>query len=327
MSPKVSVILCCYNQAAFVEKAIESVLAQTYRDFELIVVDNGSTDGSAEIIRKFETHPQVKFVPCPENVAVTRRLNQGIRLCSGEFISLLYADDLYLEEKLEKQIAAFSKLGPEYGVVYTPGYRHNLLTGEKWQEKILTASGFILREMFEHAMAGGVMHPVSPLVRRECYERFPFKEEFFIEGELHYLRLAMAYKFFFLETPTVVMQEHAENKGKTFKKNLEIITVFLEKLKEEKEFPKELLPALKSYQSELFAYFGWLGLRVARDQKWAKQCYRSATRLKPAICLKPKVVLGLVLAEIPQELFHQVNQLSYRLRKQKMVPTYRDNYA
>src|SRR4051812_20338057 len=118
MAPRVSVILNCYNQSEWVAQAVESVLAQTFRDFELIVVDNGSTDKTPEILKSYSSDARVRLFCHKDNVAISRRFNEAVDASSGEFISFLYSDDWYLPNKLQKQVALFDQLGPEYGVIY-----------------------------------------------------------------------------------------------------------------------------------------------------------------------------------------------------------------
>src|SRR5262245_55855589 len=134
MSKKVSTILCCYNQAEFVAGAIDSVLNQTHDDVELIAIDNGSTDGSADVMRRYQNDKRVVLMLHPVNDRLTKRQNEGIARATGDFVSMLYADDYYLPRKFERQLAAFDGLGPEFGVVYSPGIRLNVLNGEQWVE-------------------------------------------------------------------------------------------------------------------------------------------------------------------------------------------------
>jgi glycosyltransferase involved in cell wall biosynthesis len=101
--PLVSVVIPVYNGEAFLAEAIESVAAQTYRQFELIVIDDGSTDRSGEIARGFS------FVRCERQAKAGPGAgrNHGASLSSGQFLAFLDADDLWLSDKLERQLAAF----------------------------------------------------------------------------------------------------------------------------------------------------------------------------------------------------------------------------
>ncbi len=107
VNSKVSVILCGYNQVRYLDDAVASALAQTHRDLEVVVVDNGSTDGSRELLARYADEPRVRLLLYPENEPVTKRLNAAIAQSTGEFISILYADDYYLPRKIERQL-----LGP-----------------------------------------------------------------------------------------------------------------------------------------------------------------------------------------------------------------------
>ena len=88
-APRVSVILSSYNQVAYLDGAIASVLTQTLDSLELIIVDNGSTDGSHELLRKYTADPRIRLMLHDRNEAVTRRLNGAIASATGDFVSIL----------------------------------------------------------------------------------------------------------------------------------------------------------------------------------------------------------------------------------------------
>ena len=104
-APKVSVILPCYNDASFVAQAIESVLSQSFTDFELIITDDGSTDGTADNIRAI-SDPRIRFEALPKNQGYSSVLNASIARAQGELIALHCSDDAFLPGKLGRQIAA-----------------------------------------------------------------------------------------------------------------------------------------------------------------------------------------------------------------------------
>ena len=101
-SPRVSVVIPLYNAEDYVGEAIEGVLNQTYLDYEVIVVDDGSTDGSAAIVHSFGDAVRYVFQP---NAGVSAATNLGVSLSKGEFIAFLDNDDIWLPEKLERQVA------------------------------------------------------------------------------------------------------------------------------------------------------------------------------------------------------------------------------
>jgi len=105
--PAVSVILASYNHARFVERALKSVLNQTIKDFEIIIVDDGSTDGTPEIIEKINDS-RIRLIKLKENRAVHPR-NLALGFAQGKYIAFQNSDDEWLETKLEKQLEIFEK--------------------------------------------------------------------------------------------------------------------------------------------------------------------------------------------------------------------------
>src|SRR6266404_2667738 len=154
MAPRVSVILNCYNQGEYVAESAESVLSQTFRDFELLIVDNGSTDATPSIHQHYSSDPRVRLFLHKKNVAIFGRFNADASAAQGEFISFLYSDDYYLPQKLEKQVAWFEQLGQEFGVVYGPSLVKNEVTGEQWRAPSIAASGFIFQDLCLHPDQG-----------------------------------------------------------------------------------------------------------------------------------------------------------------------------
>src|SRR5918997_1425231 len=116
----VSTILPFLNAEKFIEEAIESVFAQTYDDWELLLIDDGSTDGSTRIALQYaERHRgRVRYLEHPEhqNRGVSASRNLGISHARGEYVAFLDADDVWLEHKLEQQVAILSS-HPEAGMV------------------------------------------------------------------------------------------------------------------------------------------------------------------------------------------------------------------
>jgi glycosyltransferase involved in cell wall biosynthesis len=122
MPPKVSIVIPVFNRANLLKNAIESVLAQTYSDYELIVADDGSTDGTAELVRHYlepahPFHDRISYFH-QQNRGKSVALNHALERAKGEWIAFLDSDDVWLPEKLDWQFQALAKF-PECGACFT----------------------------------------------------------------------------------------------------------------------------------------------------------------------------------------------------------------
>src|SRR5215207_4189569 len=116
--PAVSVVLPTYNRAPLLGRSIRSVLGQSYGDFELLVIDDGSTDGTAGVVAAFGD-PRVRYVPLARNTGAGAARNVGIRMSRGRFMAFQDSDDEWLPSKLAKQLSAFGRGPSGLGVVYS----------------------------------------------------------------------------------------------------------------------------------------------------------------------------------------------------------------
>lgn len=114
---KISVLMPIYNAEKYLHESIDSILNQTYQNFEFIIINDGSTDGSADIVRSYKD-PRIIFVDNPKNSGLVAVLNQGLDMAQGEFIARMDADDISLQSRLEKQIK-FMKKHKDVGICGT----------------------------------------------------------------------------------------------------------------------------------------------------------------------------------------------------------------
>ncbi|MCJ7664359.1 MAG: glycosyltransferase [Desulfobacterales bacterium] len=161
--PKVSVIIPTHNRKAFVLEAVASVLAQTYGDYELIVVDDGSSDGTDEALKRYEAHLQYLY---QENQGVSVARNCGLERARGEFIAFLDSDDLWLPKKLDMQLA-FMDQHPEAQICYTDEIwiRSGVRVNPK--KRHAKYSGWV----YPHCLALCIISPSSALIRRSLFEQ------------------------------------------------------------------------------------------------------------------------------------------------------------
>ena len=117
--PIVSVVINTRNRCRILHRAIESVLNQTYRNIELVIVDGQSTDETSEVVKRYlEVDSRINYVYIGENKSAVYCINMGMSLSKGDFIAILDDDDEYLPSKIEKQVQLFLKSDPKVGVIY-----------------------------------------------------------------------------------------------------------------------------------------------------------------------------------------------------------------
>lgn len=127
--PKISVYITNYNYGQFIKKAIDSVLNQTEKDFEIILIDDGSTDDSIPLIQSYIDHPKVKII-LQQNKGLTISNNLALKLSRGKYIMRLDADDYLVETALEKLSAILDKraeIGMVFGDYYMVDESENIL--------------------------------------------------------------------------------------------------------------------------------------------------------------------------------------------------------
>ena len=200
--PKVSVIIPTYQRAHLIRESIDSVLAQTYRDFEIIVVDDGSTDGTHEVVAGYRN--RVRYI-YQENRGPSSARNSGIKAAQGEFIAFQDSDDLWLPEKLASQVPLFDR-DPEIGLVYCDmSYFRSDGPCDRpssFKSHAPPASGYALRELFVN---GTPMHTPTAIVMRHCFDNAGMFDERLVdfEDQAMWFRIARVFKIDYVDAPLV----------------------------------------------------------------------------------------------------------------------------
>ena len=130
--PQVSVVTSVYNGEEYLEECVDSILNQTFQNFEYIILNNGSTDGTARILQRY-TDPRLRIIH-QENLGISRSLNKGIDLSSSDLIAHLDADDYSMPQMLEKQVTFMKK----YPDIVLCGSMWRELIGKKLSKQIVT---------------------------------------------------------------------------------------------------------------------------------------------------------------------------------------------
>lgn len=209
--PLVSVVIPTYNYGHFIDEAVQSVLNQSFRDFEIIVVDDGSTDNTNALLARHSEH--IRYVR-QTNSGVSAARNRGIKEARGKFIAFLDADDYWLPEKLLEQLKVFDD-HPDVGMVYSLFYffeseTHSIIG---YKPIIECHRGFVLKEMFVSCMVGSP----TPLIKRKVFDEVgPFKEE--LRGTEDYemwLRICAHYKLDFVPKYLAMYRVHSSTQADT----------------------------------------------------------------------------------------------------------------
>ena len=184
---QVSIIVPSYNHEKFVEQCIRSIMSQDYKNFELIVIDDGSKDKSHEILKRLESEFSFTLV-LKNNEGVTKTLNKGIDIAKGEFITFLASDDLMPQSRIREQVQA---------MIDNPGY--DVIAGAV---QIINEEGTLVRR--KKILHTGEIH-FDQLIRRNCilaptaffkkstFEKFgKYSEELLIEDYSMWLKILKA---------------------------------------------------------------------------------------------------------------------------------------
>jgi len=201
--PAVSVIVPTYNRAHLLGRAIESVLNQTYKDFELIVVDDGSKDNTKELVMRF-SDKRIRYICLEKNIGAAAARNRGIQAAQGDYIAFQDADDEWLPEKLEKQTRVFNTASSDVGYAYTDMW-YVFRDGKKqyWHSPAISKGRIINEKNLDYQVHRlGIQ---ATIIKKRCFEKIGvFDERFprFIDLEF-FVRLAKHFNSCHIKEPLV----------------------------------------------------------------------------------------------------------------------------
>lgn len=262
---KVSVIIPYYNGGEFIKDTLESILNQTYRNYEIIVVDDGSTDGSTDnskgVLDSFKDKIRY-FYQANEGISGAR--NRAIKESKGEYIALLDQDDIWYPEKLEKQVEVMNQ-NLDAGIVYSDCYYVNKKGDILYRvfEKQRAYSGWIFKNLF---IENFIPIP-TVLIRKKILDevglfdkRYSFAEEY----EL-FLRIARIYPVEYIDEPLAGYRIHDKNLSKNIEKGLREDIMVKEEMM--RTYPDEIFPIQNQVKLELAKFYYQLGRIYKREKK------------------------------------------------------------
>ena len=204
--PKVSVIIPTRNRAAFLQAAIQSVLNQTFQDFEIIVVDDASEDHTSAVIRSF-TEPRIRYLRHESSRGQGATRNAGLHQALGEYVALLDDDDEWMPQKLEKQVALLDGSPSKVGMVYTGICRIQVYSKRVINRLVPDKRGSLFEEICKRNFIGGCS---SVMLRRACLEKIGWFDERLASAADYdmWLRISKEFDIEYIREPLVLYTVH-----------------------------------------------------------------------------------------------------------------------
>jgi glycosyltransferase involved in cell wall biosynthesis len=217
IKPKVSISLPCYNCEAWISETIESILNQTYKNYELILVDDGSTDHTRKIVKKYLNDTRIKYL-YQSNKGFTASTNLSILKSTGKYIGFIGHDDLWESSKLQKQVF-FLERNPHIDFIHSDLYHIDSKGNIICRRKDPIAKKVSQRKFMKTLFLGNFICFQTVLVKRKCFEDVGLLDER-IEISSDYdlwLRMAQKFRIGYLDEPLVKKRYHENNLSYEFR--------------------------------------------------------------------------------------------------------------
>jgi glycosyltransferase involved in cell wall biosynthesis len=303
LAPKISVCIPVYNGSNYIAESIESVLAQTYKDFELIVVDNCSTDNTKEIVSNFHD-PRLNYIRNKKNFGIVVNHNRCLELAKGEYVCIWHHDDVMLPDNLKFKVNLLDEQ-PEVGFVHSNliiiDDKGEVVAPEIWYEGSrhdyiedgLTA----FKKYLSYLPYGASLFIGSVLARRSCYEKvgqFSVELPYCLDSEM-WLRMMLFYKIACIGTPLVKYRVH-QTTASSKKGNYAVVPYVKEHyLTAMMIFNKynNLIPESHKLKGRVCLSFAERSIKLAKtaiineDYSTAKSFVKEAIRMSPQILKNP----------------------------------------
>jgi len=209
INPTVSVIIPTYNRERLLVRSVKSVLNQTYQDFEIIIVDDASTDNTEKVVRSFNDE-RIRYVRHDKNKGEAAARNTGIKLARGKYIASQDSDDEWLPEKLHKQIDLIEKSPPHVGVVYTGFWKI------EQNKKTYIPFAWVKQkqaDIHQELMKGNFIGCPVTLIKKQCFQKaggFDESLSNLVDWEM-WLRISKHYHFSCIDEPLAIAYYDKDN--------------------------------------------------------------------------------------------------------------------
>jgi glycosyltransferase involved in cell wall biosynthesis len=300
MTPAVSVVVATYNYGRFLAQALDSVFGQTVADLEVVVVDDGSSDDTPEVMRPYLADPRARYVRI-EHAGQGVAKNRSVRLARAPLVAFLDADDLWLPAKLEKQLALF-RADPGLGVVFT----RRLLIDEAGRElpyrQPVLHRGWVAEEIFQR----NFVCFSSAMARRDVLDEAGLFDESLplaIDYDL-WLRVALRHRFDYVDEPLVKYRTGHASLSRRFAERQATVAGIQRRFLEERGGRAVVRPAVRRRaRAEVCCNLGlaWRQRSRLRALRW----YGQALASSPGLLLAWRGLASLPLPELVRRWFRR----------------------
>jgi glycosyltransferase involved in cell wall biosynthesis len=310
---KVSIIMCAYNVSQFIERAVESVLAQTWTDWELIICDDRSTDNTIPLIQPYLSDPRIKLYQQDQNIGYLRNKNFAFTLATGELLTQLDADDTCSPQRLERQVAVFEK------------YPDIKLCGSNYcqidlNDQPLAAKKYEKDFVIDHPVEEYPFWFPGLMFRKELIREFGLFSEYFsgIFGDDHYwvLRVNSKYTVYFIKDILYHYRINPDSITNVLDSQRKlIVTEILSKLRQQQLHEKtDWLEQgdenkMRSYEKELLSN---KTLMAAKYRTWAAKAIDKNNFTQAKALLRKSLALNAVSPETYKTFLYYIRQSVFK---------------
>lgn len=284
--PLVSVIIPSYNSGEYITETINSILKQSYKNIEIIVVDDGSTDRTARILQNYIKNNNIKYI-LQENRGVSRARNTGIASSKGGIVALCDADDVWVENKLELQVPLFNN--QDVALVYGG----TEVFGDDIDIDMDHSKAFKRGGIFDDLMRGNFICTSSTLIRKEVIKKVGgFDEKLkFVEDLDLWLRITSKYKADFTPERVVKYRIHSGNTSSNYVQQYQVEVDVVKRACSRLNIPKQLAKKYLYFSYWRLSYFS----AESKDYKVAIKALMSAIYLNPMKLENGRLFLKILL--------------------------------
>jgi glycosyltransferase involved in cell wall biosynthesis len=211
MPPTVSINLCCYNSEKYLRETLDSIVNQTYKDWELVIINDGSSDSTEGIIKEYLSKGWPIVYHSQSNKGLGYSRNKAIELSRGDYIAIIDHDDLWMPEKLEKQLVLFNNR-PEIGLVYSDGFTCSA-DGQCKLNSTYYGGRYPRGRVLAQLFMGNVVICAAMIMRRSVLDHIGLFNPDYNQVEDYdlLLRISEKYDFDYCDEPLITYRLHENN--------------------------------------------------------------------------------------------------------------------